>query len=74
MFPDEIKIPKKCPNEDCASVWIAGEPVKVVSNYEATTSKYLNFVQALGHIRKNNNGAAFRILLEFEEYATEMQS
>ncbi len=66
MSPDDIRIPVKCPKEDCA-VWLAGEPAKVVSPYEATTSKYLNFVQALGHIRKSTNGATFKILLEFNE-------
>ena len=66
MSPDDIRIAVKCPKEDCA-VWLASEAAKVVSPYEATTSKYLNFVQALGHIRKSTNGATFKILLEFNE-------
>ncbi len=66
MSPDDIRIPTKCPKEDCA-VWIGSEPAIVTTPYEATTSKYLNFVQAIGHIRKSNNGAAFRILLEFDD-------
>ena len=75
MLPNDIRIPQKCPNENCASrEWITGIPANVRSSYEASTAKYVNFVEAIGHIRKSKNDAAFRILLEFDETDDEMQS
>jgi hypothetical protein len=65
MSPAEIQIPRQCPAAACSSVWIMGKPAGMTSDYEASTSAHLNFVSAIGHIRKHN-GAAFRILLEFE--------
>jgi hypothetical protein len=60
----EIKIPLACPT--CESVWIKGKPAGTTNNYDGSTSAHLNFVSAIGHIREHN-GAAFTILLEFED-------
>jgi hypothetical protein len=71
MLPDAMRIPQQCPNGNCESrEWITGIPAPVVSSYEDSTAKYVSFVQALGHIRKKNNDAAFRILLEFDDSET----
>jgi len=77
MLPDDIRIPQKCPNGNCTSGdWIVGNPAQVKSSYEATTASYVNLVQAIGYIRKNNNRSAFKVLLEFDESPSdgEMQS
>lgn len=65
MPPSDARIPRQCPAEPCGSVWIMGQPAGVISDFEGSTSAHLNFVSAIGHIRKRN-GAAFRILLEFD--------
>jgi hypothetical protein len=65
MVPADVRIPNQCPTGACASVWIMGKPAGMTSEYEASTSAHLNFVSAIGYIRKHN-GAAFRILLEFD--------
>ncbi len=62
MLPDDIQVPSRC--QKCDSVWIIGDP----KNYSAVTSPHLNFVNAIGQIRKQlANGAPFTILLEFEQ-------
>jgi hypothetical protein len=67
MSPDEIRIPPKCPKENCVSrTWIVGSPSGLTSEYEGSTAAHINFVDAIGHIRKNKS-AAFRILLEFDD-------
>lgn len=61
MLPDNIQIPYNC--QRCDSTWIVGDP----RNFQAVTSAHLNFVNAIGQIRKHlANGAPFRILLEFD--------
>lgn len=65
MSPADVHIPRQCPAELCGSAWIVGQPASVTSDFEASTSAHLNFVASIGHIRKRN-GAAFRILLEFD--------
>ena len=75
MLPDKIQIPKQCPNDNCESrEWITGIPARVASSYEASTAKYVNFVQSIGHIRKGSNDAAFRIMLEFDEFQTDNET
>ena len=69
--PSEIRIPPTCPNGNCAAVWIAGQPAKVASDYDGSTSAYVNLVRSIGYLRRKNNGSNFRILLEFEESATD---
>ncbi len=67
MSPDEIRIPLKCPKENCVSrAWIVGSPSGLTSEYEGSTAAHINFVEAIGYIRKNK-GAAFRVLLEFDD-------
>jgi hypothetical protein len=67
MAPDKIDVPPRCPKKTCESpAWIVGKPVGVTSDYDGSTSAHLNFVSAIGHIREHN-GAAFTILLEFED-------
>ncbi len=62
MLPDDLRVPHHCQKCDCA--WIIGDP----ANYQAVTSPHLNFVNAIGQIRKQlANGAPFRILLEFHD-------
>jgi hypothetical protein len=62
ISPDNIRVPHHC--QQCDSVWILGEP----SNYLSVSSPYMNFVNAIGQIRKQlANGAPFKILLEFSE-------
>lgn len=61
MPPDDIRIPHHC--QRCDNAWVIGNPV----NYQAVTSPHLNFVNAIGHIRKQlKDGAPFRIFLEFD--------
>jgi len=67
MSPDEIQVPPKCPVERCGSIWIKGAPAGITSDYEASTSAHVNLVAGIGYIRDKKNGAAFRILLEFED-------
>jgi hypothetical protein len=62
MLPDDIQVPQRC--QKCDSVWIIGDP----SNYQSVTSPHMNFINAIGQIRKHlKNGAPFKILLEFNE-------
>jgi len=64
MSPENIRVPHNC--HQCDSIWVYGDP----SNYQAVTMPQLNFVNAIGQIRKQlekNGGGAFRILLEFDE-------
>jgi hypothetical protein len=62
---DATEIPVQCPQRNCASVWITGRPSAIRSEHDSSTSAHINFVSAIGYIRKHN-GAAFRILLEFD--------
>jgi hypothetical protein len=67
MAPDKIAVPPRCAKTTCDSpAWIVGRPAGMTSDYDGSTSAHLNFVSAIGHIREHN-GAAFRILLEFED-------
>jgi hypothetical protein len=67
MAPDKIDVPPRCPKGSCdGPAWIVGKPAEMTSDYEGSTSAHLNFASAIGYIRKHN-GAAFRILLEFED-------
>jgi uncharacterized paraquat-inducible protein A len=66
LSPDDLQIPARCPVERCASTWIKGQRAAITNDYEATTSAHINLVEAIAHIRAKKNGAAFRILLEFE--------
>jgi hypothetical protein len=62
MLPDDIRVPYRC--QKCDAVWIVGDP----SSYQGVTSPHMNFVNAIGQIRKQlANGAPFKILLEFNE-------
>jgi hypothetical protein len=65
MSPDKIVVPHKCPNPQCDNVWIWGDP----KNFQSVTSPHMNFVNAIGQIRKQleeNGGGGFKVLLEFE--------
>jgi hypothetical protein len=63
MSPDSIQVPHHCPR--CDAVWVLGMP----ANSQSVTSPALNFVHAIGPIRKQlqENHAPFKILLEFNE-------
>jgi hypothetical protein len=62
MFPEEIKIPHNC--RHCDATWVYGNP----SQHQSSTSAILNFVNAIGIIRKQMQaGNPFTILLEFDE-------
>jgi len=66
MPPDDIRIPHNC--HRCDNAWIIGDP----ANYTSVTMPQLNFVNAIGQIRKQlqkNGGVAFKILLEFDQEA-----
>lgn len=62
MLPDDLQVPRRC--QKCDSVWIVGDP----SNYQSVTSPHLNFVNAIGEIRKQlAKGSPFKVLLEFND-------
>lgn len=62
MKPDDIRIPHRC--QRCDAAWIYGDP----SQYQSVTSAHLNFVYAIGQIRKQlKGGSPFKILLEFND-------
>jgi hypothetical protein len=64
MSPDAIHIPDVCPGANCDNVWMAGDP----ANYQSVTSPHMNFINAIGKIRKElGKGAPFTILLEFDD-------
>jgi len=62
VSPDKIRIPTQCQN--CNAAWMGRER----KSFQDDTSQQMNFVNALGNIRLlEENGAPFRILLEFED-------
>ncbi len=71
MLPDKIQIPKQCP---IIVNRVSGSRASLQSSYEASAAKYVNFVQSIGHIRKGSNDAAFRIMLEFDEFQTDNET
>jgi hypothetical protein len=65
LIPDGIEVPPQCPK--CGKIWISGDP----SGYQAVASPYVNFFAAIGKIRTLlENGAPFKILLEFDDEQT----
>jgi hypothetical protein len=62
VSPDDIRLPHQYPQ--CNSVWTFNDP----ASFHSVTSPQMNFVSAVGQIRKQLvNGGPFKILLEFNE-------
>ena len=63
MSPDSIQVPHHC--QRCDAVWVLGFP----ANSQSVTSPVINFIYAIGPIRKQlqEKDAPFKVLLEFDE-------
>lgn len=63
--PDDVRIPETCPTPNCGIAW-SRKSHGVSTERDAWASASLNFVDAVGQMRKHLKNSHFRILLEFE--------
>ncbi|MGB7602736.1 MAG: hypothetical protein WBM24_20710 [Candidatus Sulfotelmatobacter sp.] len=64
--PDDVRIPENCPTPNCGIAW-SRKSHGVSAERDAYASANLNFVDAIGQMRKHLKSSNFRILLEFED-------
>jgi hypothetical protein len=67
MSPDEIFVPERCPNNQCAITW-GGRPSQQVSTErDKWPAANLDLIDAIKRVRRNQKNGSFEVLLEFNE-------